>query len=156
MKKRCSTTVLSAKDNWLRNALFVFTLLIVFAGSSFGQCDPSTIDKCELGLNSPLQATWHAQIVKTPVGYSLAGQNLATNGSGNQLTLTAIPSAGYTMPANVFPVWGAIGGRTQVVFLGSNGTIYAVGDEGSLIDAGRTVSIQNLWALPVSLAARIW
>ena len=44
------------------------------------------------------------------------------------------------MPANVFPVWGAIGGRTQVVFLGSNGTIYAVGDEGSLIDAGRTSS----------------
>lgn len=141
MKKATFTRIKFLKNNWLWQALLVAASLLVFCSPSFSQaCDPNSIDKCELGKNSALQATWHGQIVKTPVGYSLAGQNLASNGSSNQLNLTAIPSAGYTMPANVFPVWGAIGGRTQVAFLGSDGIIYAVGDEGSLIDGGRTSS----------------
>ena len=38
------------------------------------------------------------------------------------------------MPDGVFPVWGALGGRTQAVFLGSDSKIYAVGTQDLLID----------------------
>ena len=135
-----SSRIPPLKANWFMKTFAVFALLFAFIDASFGQCDPATIDKCALGKNSALQATWHAHIVKTPTGYSITGQELATNGTSDQLNLTTVPSASYTMPAGVFPVWGAIGGRTQVVFLGSNGTIYAVGNEGGLIDNSRTTS----------------
>ena len=48
--------------------------------------------------------------------------------------LTNIPSPLYPMPDGVFPVWGALGGRTQAVFLGSDSRIYSVGTQDLLID----------------------
>ena len=74
MKKATFTRIKFLKNNWLWQALLVAASLLVFCSPSFSQaCDPNSIDKCELGKNSSLQATWHGQIVKTPVGYFLAG-----------------------------------------------------------------------------------
>lgn len=103
-----------------------------------GQCDPSTIDPCEIGTNSIIQAVYHGQIVKTSLGYSITGQDLAPSGNDDQVVLTNIPSNSYPMPTNVFPVFGAIGGRTQAVFVGSDSKIYAVGEQGLLLNASHT------------------
>ena len=98
------------------------------------QCDSSSIDPCEVGKNNIIQASYHAQIIKTSNGYSVTGQNLTPEGISYLDVLTNIPSTLYPMPDGVFPVWGALGGRTQAVFLGSDSKIYAVGTQDLLID----------------------
>ncbi len=104
------------------------------------QCDPSSRDLCEIGKNSVIQACYHAQIAKTSNGYSITGEDLAPDGVAFQTSLTNIPSPAYAMPTGIVPIWGAIGGRTQAVFLGSDGKIYAVGQEDLLIDESNTNS----------------
>ena len=130
--------------------LFVFVII----NQSLAQCDPSSIDPCQLGKNSILQASYHAQIAKTSIGYSITGENFASNGIQDQSSLTNIPGPSYPMPTDIFPVWGAIGGRTQAVFLASDGDIYAVGEENLLIDASHTSgsawSVTNL-SLPLGV-----
>ena len=79
--------------------------------------------------NSVIQAVYLVQIVKTNKGYSITGQELTPGGILDQVVLSSIPSPEYPMPDNVYPVWGAIGGRTQAVFVGSDSKIYAVGQE---------------------------
>ena len=117
---------------FIKSALLII-LNFVGINPGFSQCDPSTIDPCEIGKNSIIQASYHAQIIKTSNGYSITGQDLAPNGNNIQVVLTNVPSPTYPMPAGVLPVWGAIGGRTQVVFIGSDSKIYALGSEGLLI-----------------------
>jgi len=132
----------------------LLTINILSINSAISQCDPSTIDPCEIGKNSVIQASYHAQIIKTSNGYSITGQNFAPNGNNDQTQLANIPSTQYPMPTGIFPVWGAIGGRTQAVFIGSDSKIYAVGAEGLLIDNANTSS--NAWGatnlnLPVGI-----
>src|SRR5690606_20538576 len=107
----------------LKSAMLIFLNFAVI-GHGIGQCDPSTIDPCEIGKNSIIQAAFHAQIIKTSNGYSITGQDFAPNGTSIQVVLTNIPSSTYPMPAGVRPVWGALGGRTQAVFVGSDSKIY--------------------------------
>jgi len=114
------------------------SVCILSSSALNSQCDPTTIDPCEIGKNSIIQASYHAQIIKTSIGYSITGQDLAANGTRDQTVLTNVPSATYPMPTDVFPVWGAIGGRTQVVFLGSDSRIYAVGEEDLVINGSHT------------------
>jgi len=102
------------------------------------QCDPSTIDPCNIGKNSIIQASYHAQIIKTSNGYAITGQNFAPSGNDHQDVLANIPSSNYPMPTGIFPVWGAIGGRTQAVFVGSDSRIYAVGSEDLLLHNANT------------------
>lgn len=116
------------------------TLNFVLAYHCNAQCDPAEIDLCEIGKNSIIQACYHAQIIKTSNGYSITGEDLTPDGNSDQSVLTNIPSANYPMPAEVVPIWGAIGGRTQAVFLGSDNKIYAVGEEDLLIDNSFTSS----------------
>ena len=120
------------------------TVFVLFAGS-FGlsnqansQCDPATINLCAIGNNSIIQASFHAQIAKTSNGYSITGQDFAPSGRDYSTVLTNIPSPTYRMPAEVVPVWGAIGGRTQAVFIATDDNIYAIGEEDLLIDASLT------------------
>jgi len=94
----------------------------------YAQCDP----------NSIIQASYHAQIVKTSNGYSITGQDLGPSGNRDQVALTNIPSTDYPMPPDVFPIWGALGGRTQAVFLGSDSRIYAVGAQDLMINSSHT------------------
>src|SRR5690606_32762363 len=77
-------------------------------------------------------------IIKTSNGYSITGQDFAPNGTSIQVVLTNIPSSTYPMPAGVRPVWGALGGRTQAVFVGSDSKIYALGSQGLLINSANT------------------
>lgn len=109
--------------------------MLLINGTKHGhsQCDPSTIDACEVGKNSVIQASFHAQIIKTSNGYSITGQDMAPSGNNIQVALTNVPSTTYPMPAGVLPIWGAIGGRTQAVFVASDSKIYAVGSEDLLI-----------------------
>ena len=116
----------------------LLTFNILFINLVFSQCDPSTIDLCEIGKNSVIQASYHAQIIKTSNGYSITGQDFAPNGSSDQAVLSNIPSTQYPMPTGIFPVWGAIGGRTQAVFIGSDSKIYAVGSQNLLIHNANT------------------
>lgn len=116
--------------------LLLFNILSI--NLVLSQCDPSTIDPCEIGKNSVIQASYHAQIIKTSNGYSITGQDFAPNGNSDQAVLSNIPSTQYPMPAGVFPVWGAIGGRTQAVFIGSDSKIYAIGSQDLLIDNANT------------------
>jgi len=120
-----------------------FLLIVISSSNTIGQCDPSSIDLCFVGSNSIVQATYHGQIIKTSNGYSMTGQSLNSNGNNDQGQLTQIPSLIYPMPNDVVPVWGAIGGRTQAVFIGSDNIIYAVGEEDLLID--RTHTPDNDW-----------
>ncbi len=117
-----------------------FLAFIYFAPTANlnGQCDASTIDLCFVGSNSVVQACYHAQIIKTSNGYSITGQSLSHNGNGDQWQLTPIPSETYPLPPNVVPVWGAIGGRTQAVFIGSDNIIYAVGQQDLMISNSNT------------------
>lgn len=102
------------------------------------QCDPSTIEPCDIGNNSIIQASFHAQIAKTSNGYSITGQDFDPNGTAYSTILTNIPSAIYPMPDGILPVWGALGGRTQAVFLATDNKIYAIGEEDLLIDETKT------------------
>lgn len=111
-------------------------LAVVNHGAS--QCDPSTIDLCEIGNNNVIQACYHAQIAKTSNGYSITGEDFAPNGSNYSTVLTNIPSPAYPMPLGIVPVWGAIGGRTQAVFIATDDKIYAIGEEDLMIDNSRT------------------
>ena len=119
-------------------AAVLLTTNITIINYSKSQCDPTIRDLCEIGKNSVIQACYHAQIAKTSNGYSITGEDLAPNGISFQIVLTNMPSPSYPMPSDVVPIWGAIGGRTQSVFLGSDGRIYAVGDEDLLIDNSNT------------------
>ncbi len=130
------------QENWNRYSFKAFLFLManyLFILHGFSQCDPTEIDPCELGANSIIQACYHAQIAKTSNGYSITGEDFSPDGLTNQSSLKNIPSTLYPMPTGVFPVWGAIGGRTQAVFIGSDGNIYAVGEEDLLIDATHTL-----------------
>jgi gliding motility-associated-like protein/uncharacterized repeat protein (TIGR01451 family) len=120
----------------------VLLIVFLFKGIGYGisQCDPSTIDPCEIGKNSIIQASYHAQIIKTSNGYSITGQNFAPDGFNFQVVLTNIPGPVYPMPAGIIPVWGAIGGRAQAVFIGSDSKIYAIGRQDLLIDGSNTNS----------------
>lgn len=135
--------MLSSNDNPISSSLLksfslVFILSFSICSTILSQCDPSEIDPCELGANSIIQACYHAQIAKTSIGYSITGEDFAQGGVSNQSSLMNIPSDTYPMPNDVFPIWGAIGGRTQAVFLGSDGDIYAIGDEDLMIDDSHT------------------
>lgn len=127
-----------------QQVLLVIVLLLAFnilsINIALSQCDPATIDPCEIGKNSIIQASYHAQIIKTSNGYSITGQDFAPSGNNPQVVLSNIPSNSYPMPAGVFPVWGAIGGRTQAVFVASDGRIYALGSQGLLINSSNTSS----------------
>jgi len=118
-------------------AILMVTNFGVF-NQAAAQCDPSTIDLCDIGNNSIIQASFHAQIAKTSNGYSITGQDFAPSGTVYSTVLSNIPSPNYFMPPGVVPRWGAMGGRTQAVFLGTNNQIYAIGEEDLLIDATRT------------------
>ena len=123
------------------SAITLILLMIAYTGSinkAIAQCDPSEIDLCDIGNNSIIQASFHAQIAKTSNGYSITGQDFAPNGTDFSVVLSNIPSSLYPLPSEVYPVWGAMGGRTQAVFLASNNKIYAVGEEDLLIDNSRT------------------
>ena len=136
-----------------RNPIFFQKIIIVVApllafiilpiNLAFSQCDPSAIDPCVIGKNSIIQASYHAQIIKTSNGYAITGEHFAPNGIDYQEVLSNIPSDDYPMPTGVFPVWGALGGRTQAVFVGSDSNIYAVGLENLLINNGTTSN--NAW-----------
>ncbi|GLR17245.1 T9SS type B sorting domain-containing protein [Portibacter lacus] len=130
--------ILNSKTKFLQKVIFVLTIYIVtdafIINRLSAQCDPTNIDPCEIKKNSIIQASYHAQIIKTSNGYSITGEDLAPNGTNYQVVLTNIPSSTYPMPFGVFPVWGAIGGRSQAVFLGSDGKIYCVGQQDLLID----------------------
>lgn len=117
-----------------------FLMWINFASAIYlcAQCDPATIDLCQIGKNSVIQASYHAQIIKTSNGYSITGQNLAPDGINFQTVLSNIPSSVYPMPQAVFPVWGALGGRSQAVFVASDSKIYALGKEGLMISQSFT------------------
>lgn len=126
-----------------QDSIIVILVLFILTTSglsnkAISQCDPTTIDLCEIGNNSIIQAAFHAQIAKTSNGYSITGQDFAPSGSDYSTVLNNIPSFMYPMPSGVFPVWGAMGGRTQAVFLATDNNIYAVGEEDLLIDANRT------------------
>jgi len=132
---------ISVSEKLILNCQSTFLLLIVSLlniNIAIGQCDPSEIDPCEIGTNSIVQASYHAQIIKTSSGYSVTGQKLAPNGFGDQGVLSNIPSDDYPMPTDVLPVYGALGGRTQAVFLGNDGNIYAVGTQDLMIDRSNT------------------
>jgi len=119
-------------------AVVIFFLTFSIENHVIAQCDPLIKDLCEIGNNSVIQACYHAQIAKTSNGYSITGEDFAPNGIAYQTVLTNIPSSSYSMPQDVVPIWGAIGGRTQAVFLGSDGKIYAIGEEDLLIDESNT------------------
>lgn len=106
--------------------------------SILAQCDPAEIDLCEIGNNNIIQACYHAQIAKTSNGYTITGEDFAPSGLDYSTVLTNIPGPRYPMPTGIVPLWGAIGGRTQAVFLGTDGLIYAIGQEDLLIDETRT------------------
>ncbi len=135
-------------NNYICRVCLLLSLFLFDSSNLVGQCDPSSIDLCFVGSNSIVQATYHGQIIKTSNGYSITGQSLDTNGNADQDQLTQIPSTTYPMPGSVVPVWGAIGGRTQAVFIGSDNIIYAVGVEDLLID--RSLTPDNDWG-PTSL-----
>ncbi|MBT8232122.1 MAG: hypothetical protein HKO66_03460, partial [Saprospiraceae bacterium] len=101
------------------------------------------IDLCEIGNNNIIQASFHAQIAKTSNGYSITGQDFAPNGNSYSTVLTNIPSPQYALPSGVVPVWGAMGGRTQAVFLATDNNIYAVGEEDLLIDNSLGVMVKT-------------
>jgi len=128
-----------SKDSIVITLVIFILLNLSFFNRSIAQCDPVLIDPCEIGNNSIIQACYHAQIAKTTNGYSIAGEDFAPNGNSDQIVLTNIPSETYPMPQDVFPVWGAIGGRTQAVFLGSDEKIYAIGEQDLLIDESNTL-----------------
>jgi gliding motility-associated-like protein/uncharacterized repeat protein (TIGR01451 family) len=126
-----------------QDTLMVFFVVFVFASlttvnNTIAQCDPSTIDLCEIGNNNVIQASFHAQIAKTSNGYSITGQDFAPDGINYSTVLTNIPSPKYPMPSGVVPIWGAMGGRTQAVFLATDNKIYTIGEEDLLIDQSKT------------------
>lgn len=124
--------------NCSRLAFLILILNTIAMNSGYAQCDPSEINLCEIGNNNIIQACYHAQIAKTSNGYTITGEDFAPNGVNYSTVLTNIPSANYPMPPNIVPLWGAIGGRTQAVFLGTDGRIYAIGEEDLLIDRTHT------------------
>lgn len=126
-----------------QHTLWVFVVVFIVANLgishySTSQCNPSDIDLCEIGNNNIIQASFHAQIAKTSNGYSITGEDFAPSGTDYSTVLTNIPSLKYPMPANVTPVWGAMGGRTQAVFIATDNNIYAVGEEDLIIDKSKT------------------
>lgn len=139
----CKAEILMYASKLISQVCIFFLLIVLSSSNTIGQCDPSSIDLCFVGSNSIVQATYHGQVIKTSNGYSMTGESLNSNGNNDQGQLTQIPSPTYPMPGNVVPVWGAIGGRTQAVFVGSDNIIYALGEEDLLID--RTHTPDNDW-----------
>jgi len=116
----------------------MLAIMLVSSLSAKSQCDPTEISLCEIANNNIIQACYHAQIAKTSNGYTITGEDFAPDGINYSTVLTNIPGPMYPMPPDIAPLWGAIGGRTQAVFLATDGKIYAIGEEGLLIDRSYT------------------
>ncbi|MBK8505307.1 MAG: hypothetical protein IPL46_25770 [Saprospiraceae bacterium] len=113
---------------------FVFTPIEIWS-----QCDPATIDRCDVGKNSIVQAAYHSQIVKTFNGYSITGQKLASDGTSSQLNLT--PYLVHLIHCRqMYFRYGVRLRKNPGSILGSNGVIYAVGAENAVISTNVTSS----------------